>query len=184
MANTRCCVQPGLTLERTPSGWIQRASFTHPDLHDELVEEIVPLSSPFSSVCARGSSAYTFLLLGDQNAGKSTFLHAFSHAGDATWLEIGSYLPIISASFVNASLCTDSATPPMDEPPFLDTDIGEPVGTQYSPLTTYCSHSTHDSRLTTHDSRLTTGRASLLLTLEDFAFFVSVGCLTFDPHAP
>ena len=98
MANTRCCVQPALTLERTPSGWIQRASFTHPDLHDELVEEIVPLSSPFSSVCARGSSAFTFLLLGDQNAGKSTFLHSFSHAGDATWLEIVSYLPIISAS--------------------------------------------------------------------------------------
>ena len=30
MASTRCCVQPALTLERTPSGWIQRASFTHP----------------------------------------------------------------------------------------------------------------------------------------------------------
>ena len=158
MANTRCCVQPALTLERTPSGWIQRASFTHPDLHDELVEEIVPLSSPFSSVCARGSSAFTFLLLGDQNAGKSTFLHSFSHAGDATWLEIVSYLPIISASFVNASLCTDSATPPMDEPPFLDTDIGTPVGT---PLTTHHSlfatqHTTHESRRTTHNSRLTT----------------------------
>ena len=178
MANTRCCVQPGLTLERTPSGWIQRASFTHPDLHDELVEEIVPLSSPFSSVCARGSSAFTFLLLGDQNAGKSTFLHAFSHAGDATWLEIGSYLPIISASFVNASLCTDSATPPMDEPPFLDTDIGKPLGsTRHSLLNTR-------TQLTTHDSRLTAGRASLLLTLEDFAFFVSVRFLTFDPHAP
>ena len=140
MAATRCCAQPGLTLERTPSGWIQRAAFTHPDLHDELVEEIVPLSSPFSSMCVRGSSAFTFLLLGDQNAGKSTFLHAFSHTGDATWLAIGSYLPIISACFVNASLCTDSAPPPMDEPPFLDTDIG---------------------------------RASLLLSLEDFAFFVS-----------
>ena len=140
MANARCCAQQGLTLERTPSGWIQRAAFTHPDLHDDLVEELVPLSSPFSSMCVRGSSAFTFLLLGDQNAGKSTFLHAFSHTGDATWLEIGSYLPIISASFVNASLCMDSTAPPMDEPPFLDTDIG---------------------------------RASLLLSLEDFAFFVS-----------
>ena len=113
MANARCCAQQGLTLERTPSGWIQRAAFTHPDLHDDLVEELVPLSSPFSSMCVRGSSAFTFLLLGDQNAGKSTFLHAFSHTGDATWLEIGSYLPIISASFVNASLSTDSAAPPV-----------------------------------------------------------------------
>ena len=44
MANAQCCAQQGLTLERTPSGWIQRAAFTHPDLHDELVEELkVPL---------------------------------------------------------------------------------------------------------------------------------------------
>ena len=158
MANTRCCVQPGLTLERTPSGWIQRASFTHPDLHDELVEEIVPLSSPFSSVCARGSSAFTFLLLGDQNAGKSTFLHAFSHAGDAKWLEIGSYLPIISASFVNASLCTDSATPPMDEPPFLDKDTSVRQDERHLLLTTHqlTPHESHDARRTTHNSQLTT----------------------------
>ena len=158
MANTRCCVQPALTLERTPSGWIQRASFTHPDLHDELVEEIVPLSSPFSSVCARGSSAFTFLLLGDQNAGKSTFLHSFSHAGDATWLEIGSYLPIISASFVNASLCTDSATPPMDEPPFLDKDTSVRQDERHLLLTTHqhTTHESHDARRTTHNSQLTT----------------------------
>lgn len=136
-----CSCQQILTLERTQHGWVQKTSFTHPDLHDELVEELVSLSSPFASAGAgSGASVFTFLLLGDQNAGKSTFLHAFSHAGSASWLALGSYLPILSASFLNASLRTDSATPPMDEPPFLDTDIG---------------------------------RASLLLTIEDFAFFVS-----------
>ena len=110
-------------------------------MHDELVEELVSLSSPFSVTGASsGACVFTFLLLGDQNAGKSTFLHAFSHAGSSSWLALGSYLPILSASFLNASLRADSTTPPMDEPPFLDTDIG---------------------------------RASLLLTLEDFAFFVS-----------
>ena len=35
--------------------------------------------SPFSSVVAAGTHVFTFLLLGDQNAGKSTFLHSFRH---------------------------------------------------------------------------------------------------------
>ena len=135
----RCGCAP-LTLERTPHGWIQRAAFTHPDLHDELVDELVSLDSPFATACGSGATAvFTFLLLGDQNAGKSTFLHAFAHHADSAWLELGSFLPILTSSFLNAAL-TQSSSPPMDEPPFVDTDVG---------------------------------RASFLLTLEDFAFFVN-----------
>ena len=136
----RCGCAP-LTLERTPHGWIQRAAFTHPDLHDELVDELVSLDSPFATACGSGATAvFTFLLLGDQNAGKSTFLHAFAHHADSAWLELGSFLPILTSSFLNAALTQSAAAPPMDEPPFVDTDVG---------------------------------RASFLLTLEDFAFFVN-----------
>ena len=59
----RCGCAP-LTLERTPHGWIQRAAFTHPDLHDELVDELVSLDSPFATACGSGATAvFTFLLL-------------------------------------------------------------------------------------------------------------------------
>ncbi|EOD26825.1 hypothetical protein EMIHUDRAFT_236515 [Emiliania huxleyi CCMP1516] len=79
------CGTSELTLEQTGEKcWIQRASFTHADLHDELVSDLVALSSPFAG-CGDESETvcYTFLLLGDQNAGKSTFLHAFTNAGDS-----------------------------------------------------------------------------------------------------
>ena len=140
-----CGVTP-LALERTPEGWVQRATFSHPDLHEELVEELAMHDSPLArSASVSGVVSFTFLLLGDQNAGKSTFLHAFTHAGDRAWLELLSWLPILSSSFVNAQLALSAdssgrATPIMDEPPFLDTDVG---------------------------------RGTLLLTLEDFAFFVA-----------
>ena len=122
---------------------MQRSAYSHPDLHDELMEELVSSSSPFSEG-QRSSAAvvnFKFLLLGDQNAGKSTFLHAFTHAGDENWLELNSILPILSSTFVNAQLhASDGAAKKaaMDEPPFLDTDVG---------------------------------RASFLVTLEDFAMF-------------
>ena len=138
-----------LSLERSPDGWVQRARWTHPDLHDELVEELVSLSSPLAAVGAaaahRTAVGYTFLLLGDQNAGKSTFLHAFANAEHAGWLELLSILPILSASFTNAQFRTDApdpkggAPPAIDQPPFLDTDVG---------------------------------RTTFLLTLEDFSLFV------------
>lgn len=122
--HTSCCLSD-LTLERTDEGlWQQRASFSHPDLHEELVSDLIELSSPFVHVGNDDSTVcYTFLLLGDQNAGKSTFLHAFAHHSDASWLSLSSILPILNSSFLNASL-TASRVPPMDEPPFIDTDVG------------------------------------------------------------
>ena len=123
---------------------MQRSSFTHPDLHDELVDELVSVRSPLAPRTVSGAASFLFLLLGDQNAGKSTFLHAFTHAASASWLELMSLLPILSSSFSNVQLGANSGSsgrspPAMDEPPFIDTDVG---------------------------------RATFLLTLEDFAFFV------------
>jgi hypothetical protein len=130
-----------LALSRTPDGWVQKSSFTHPDLHDELVEEFVSITSPLAPRVVSGVAAFTFVMLGDQNAGKSTFLHAFTHSAGASWLELLSLLPILSSSFANVQLAssTGMGPPAMDEPPFIDTDVG---------------------------------RATFLLTLEDFAFFV------------
>ena len=138
-----CCAVTPLAITRTADGWVQRSTYMHPELHHELVEELAHRAGPLA-VAAPLSSAvsFTFLLLGDQNAGKSTFLHAFTHAGDGAWLELVSLLPILSSSFVNAQLvgtAKSASSPSMDEPPFIDTDVG---------------------------------RASFLVTLEDFAFLV------------
>ena len=143
-ASAAGCSVP-LCIERGPHGWVQRASYTHPDMHDELIDVLPPLASPFAALAARSGAVavYSFVLIGDQNAGKSTFLHAFVGHGDVSWLELTSYLPILTSSFLNARLLAGADALPMDEPPFLDTDIG---------------------------------RATLLLTLEDFAFF----CDEFD----
>ena len=52
------CATTPLNVERTAQGWVQRATFSHPDLHEEDVEELFPLSSPFAaSTVARGSGA-------------------------------------------------------------------------------------------------------------------------------
>ena len=95
-----------LTLARTPEGWVQRSAFRHPDMHDEFVEEPLSKVSPFTAVMPFTSDviAFRFLLLGDQNSGKSTFLHAFTHAADESWLELVSILPILSSTFLNAQL--------------------------------------------------------------------------------
>ena len=105
--------------QQTADGWIQRAQFAHPDLHNELVDELVPLSSPFSTYSSQDGSAtvFTFVLLGDQNAGKSTFLHSFVCASDSSWLQLMSYLPILASSFVNVRLLPPGcASPPNPSP--------------------------------------------------------------------
>ena len=67
----------------------------------------------------------TFLVCGDQNAGKSPFLHSFSYTDEPAWLSLSSFLPILSSAFLNVRLlAADDDTPPRDELPYLDTDIG------------------------------------------------------------
>lgn len=50
--------------------------YHQPDLYHE---EVLDLDSPFASIVHVGTQVFSFLLLGDQNAGKSTFLHSFTY---------------------------------------------------------------------------------------------------------
>ena len=110
-------------------GWEQRGVFQNADLIHENVPEFVLSSALEIRRCSNDLKEIRFLILGDQNAGKTTFLHALSVGS----MEISSHIPAISGSFVNARfLLTDIERERgeeisrilMDEPPFLDTDIG------------------------------------------------------------
>eukprot|EP00736_Rhodelphis_marinus_P013102 Rmarinus@m.29798 len=130
-----------LPVQKETFGYVQRSYYSQPDLYHE---EVLDIESPFASVVASGTLVYTFLVLGDQNAGKSTFLSAFSDNSNSGFLRVTSYLPILSSCFVNTrffeGIRASSLTDPIDELPFLDTDLA---------------------------------RASFLLTRDDFAFFVN-----------
>jgi hypothetical protein len=67
-----------------------------------------------------------FVLTGDQNAGKSTFLHSLTNSHDPSFLLLNRYLPILQASFYNARMLNESMskTTFIDEYPFIDTDVG------------------------------------------------------------
>eukprot|EP00898_Chlorokybus_atmophyticus_P005160 jgi/Chlat1/5645/Chrsp369S05388 len=113
----------GLPVRKEAFGYTQSATYRHPDMHHEDVLEI---ESPFAMTAPAATQSLTFLLLGDQNAGKSTFMHAFAHSDAAEFLQLSSFLPILSSSFQNTRfLPEDSGREPLDEPPFLDTDIGQ-----------------------------------------------------------
>jgi hypothetical protein len=133
----------------------QRAAFQQAD---RMHEEVLEVESPLAAHCAAHTWAARFVLLGDQNAGKSTLLHAFAHSRADGHLLLTSYLPLLAASFRNVRLlpatlsgdddspdaapaqantcmhvqptheghCSGSRppAPPMDVPPFLDTDLG------------------------------------------------------------
>lgn len=120
--------------------WQQRSSYSHPDLHDEVVLDV---DGPFGSV--GGVDLIRLLVCGDRNSGKSSLLHALStHSGDRDWLLVNSLLPSIGGSFVNARFGQSGdfvpGCAPVDEPPYLDTDVA---------------------------------RGTVVLTREDFAFFVA-----------
>lgn len=115
-----------LPITRMPYGFVQRSSYLQLDRHHE---EVVELESPLAAVVASGTRIFTFLLLGDQNAGKSTFLHSFTfHQGDG-FLQLTSLLPMLSSSFVNTRFLPSEATieEAMDQAPFIDTDVGRAV---------------------------------------------------------
>ncbi|EDQ90333.1 uncharacterized protein MONBRDRAFT_24683 [Monosiga brevicollis MX1] len=136
-AQTAALLSKAHPFERKEFGYVQRSAWRHAD---RLDEEVVELDSPYTARFGAGSRVFTFLILGDQNAGKSTFLHAFTQHGDIHFLELSSLLPILASNFVNTRfLWEDDTRAPIDEPPFLDTDLG---------------------------------RATLVLSAEDFAFFV------------
>ncbi|KAJ1448542.1 hypothetical protein M885DRAFT_623343 [Pelagophyceae sp. CCMP2097] len=118
-----------LPISRSPAGvWEQRCSYSHADLHDEV---LVDLDGPFGSVASAETEVVRFTVLGDRNAGKSTLLHALVHSKDANWLRLTSLLPVFAGAFVNARFgtpgpCVPGAAP-RDELPFLDTDVASSV---------------------------------------------------------
>ena len=58
-----------LTVEKREYGYVQKYSFCNMDL---LHEEILDLDSPFAKLVASETAVFTYLLIGDQNAGKSS----------------------------------------------------------------------------------------------------------------
>uniref|UniRef100_A0A0G4F636 Uncharacterized protein n=1 Tax=Chromera velia CCMP2878 TaxID=1169474 RepID=A0A0G4F636_9ALVE len=139
-----------IPLFRTDYGIEQRWSFRHADrCHEELdeVDFSGALAEPLSG--SDEVQMFSFLLTGDQNAGKSTLLHAFCDQRNETFTQLCSFLPILSSSFVNCRLLRtrpsshraakaleeemeetekDAALESLlvearDELPFLDTDV-------------------------------------------------------------
>jgi len=126
---------------------MQKVIYRQADLHHE---EVIELDSPWASFFQTGTQVHTFLLLGDQNAGKSTFLHSFTYEQDLNFLSLTSYLPMLSTTFINSRFLGEEdqgKIPPLDEPPFIDTDLA---------------------------------RATVLLTLEDFLFLLQEFGLPID----
>lgn len=128
-------------------GLEQRCAYRHHDLYHEEVPEIDFETAISRPDLGAGCVVRTFLLLGDQNAGKSTMLHSFCREDDPNFLQLSSLLPVLAASFINTRLVPRSAlgadlnerfSAVRDEMPFMDTDIA---------------------------------RGLVMLTLENFAFF-------------
>jgi hypothetical protein len=67
---------------------------------------VIELDGPHSMVVAAGTEVVSFVLLGDQNAGKSTYLHSFGYNHDDNFLEMMSLLPVLSSSFINTRFLT------------------------------------------------------------------------------
>ena len=109
-----------LPIEKKDFGYLQKNHYHHPDLYDEAMNE---LNSPFASLIASGTKIFTFLLLGDQNAGKSTFLHSFTARKDGNWYDLAREIPILSSNFINTRFIEANVIPPIDDLPFLVTDI-------------------------------------------------------------
>lgn len=111
---------------RTRLGFEQRLSSSNPDLSHE---EIPELSFPdcLGSIQHQADLLeLRFLVLGDQNAGKSTFLHSLVDKDASHSTELLSFIPALSSSFVNARFFLndyEDRDKLMDEPPFIDTDI-------------------------------------------------------------
>lgn len=163
-------IEKYLPIEKTEYGFVQKNFYQHAELYDE---EVVELDSPFASSVNSKTKVFTFLLLGDQNAGKSTFLHAFTNQNDKNWTELTSYFPLLSSKFLNTRFHFDqsqqenslllnnnsNSSPssttipwkPMDEPPFLDTDLA---------------------------------RLSCVMTAENFKFFLSENNISHDFYFP
>lgn len=73
-------------------------------MHDE---EVLELEGPFSAICASGTVILSTCVLGDQNAGKSSFFHSLTKSDDPNFLQLTSLIPYMSASFINTRFLTN-----------------------------------------------------------------------------
>lgn len=131
-----------LPVTRTAEGYQQRVELrAHPLFHgvapltavrryqqpDLYHEEVVELDTPLARVleCSPRVHALSVLLLGDQNAGKTTLLHAFTYHHDVNYTHLSDALPLLAAVFVNARFLAPDAplAAAMDQPPYVDTDL-------------------------------------------------------------
>ena len=64
-----------------------------------------PGRASYAISVASGAKVFTFVLMGDQNAGKSTFLHSFTHHADENFLQMSSLLPVLSVRRPRRKLC-------------------------------------------------------------------------------
>lgn len=98
--------EASLPIQRTELGYVQQTLYRQADLYHEAVIE---LDSPFAAIFAADTAVFSFLVLGDQNAGKSTFLHAFTYEEDPNFLQLTSELPILTSTFVNSRFLVNSS---------------------------------------------------------------------------
>ncbi|CAD7950194.1 unnamed protein product [Amoebophrya sp. A25] len=81
----------------------QRFSYRQHELYDEDV--------PSDDEEGRTETeSLSFLVVGDQNAGKSTFLHSFSNFEDSNFMRLQSFLPAITSTFRNQCFTSVTAT--------------------------------------------------------------------------
>ncbi|EZG83908.1 hypothetical protein GNI_013910 [Gregarina niphandrodes] len=122
-----------MNVETTEWGLEQSQVYQNKDRCEEEIEE-PDIFGPFNQTCGRQSlTSVAALLIGDQNAGKTTLLHSLSNAKHSlSFLHIQSLIPFIQASFYNCRFCNFGAMEeeginPLraccDEGAFLDSDI-------------------------------------------------------------
>jgi GTP-binding protein EngB required for normal cell division len=87
-----------LPIRKEKWGYSQRFFYANLDYCEE---EIIELDSPFSVLCSSGTLVLNVLIIGDQNAGKSSFLHCFTDSNNENFLFLQSQIPFMSSSFLN-----------------------------------------------------------------------------------
>eukprot|EP00916_Digyalum_oweni_P003132 GHVL01005641.1.p1 GENE.GHVL01005641.1~~GHVL01005641.1.p1 ORF type:complete len:295 (+),score=73.19 GHVL01005641.1:129-1013(+) len=107
-----------MNVKRNILGFEQRSEYRHPDSCDEEICEV-----DATGVACPSAQMFSFLLLGDQDAGKSTFLHTFCNADNPNFTQLSSFFPIFLSKFINIFF---SNTPPLGTP-FIKTDIARGI---------------------------------------------------------
>ena len=105
-------------MHRTPYGFEQVATRQNPDRVHEEIDSDQEWEDPFPSQGLHVTGSQV-IILGDQNAGKTTFLYWLSCLRPS----VTSRLPYISSSFRNSRWLTTHLDSARDEPPFLDSDL-------------------------------------------------------------